>query len=256
MRLAAYLLITASMVAGTFAAITAYAPRLDRVAASSELLTLAAPAGLDPLQPDQPLVAPGPVDEPVLITRDLVERLASHGVERVRVKEFSLARWDLGWLFLVAMVGMLAGAFLVRRADRGEVSEIIGSSDAGGSSPAALLITARTEVEDLLRALPGLPETERLDEVMRRIETVQQRLAAFVDARRELVGRYGVAGFARLMDVFAAAERQVNRAWTAAADRAEPETVQALEQALDRLGGASEQLAVLGRSVTRSDQTA
>lgn len=58
------------------------------------------------------------------------------------------------------------------------------------------------------------------------------------------------------MDVFAAAERQVNRAWTAAADRAEPETVQALEQALDRLGGASEQLAVLGRSVTRSDQTA
>jgi hypothetical protein len=246
MRLAAYLLITASMIAGTFAAIPAYAPRLGQVAASPDPLTLAAPAGRDPSQPEQPLVSPGPIDQPVLITRDLIERLAAQGVERVRVKEFALGRWDLRWVFVAAMVGMLAGAFLLRRVDRREVAGLLGAGCAGGAAPSALLTGARQDVEDLLRAVPLLPEPDRLAEVMRRLEAIQQdRLAAFVEARRELVGRHGIAGFARLMDAFAGAERQVNRAWTAAADGAAVEAIRSLEAARDRLEIACDRLAVL-----------
>ena len=79
--------------------------------------------------------------------------------------------------------------------------------------------------------------TDRLDGVQ------QTHLAAFVDARPELIGRYGIAGFARIMDAFAAAERTLNRAWSAAADGVLPAAVEALEIGMAHLEETQRRLA-------------
>ncbi|MEC9372592.1 MAG: hypothetical protein VYC34_02065, partial [Planctomycetota bacterium] len=44
-------------------------------------------------------------------------------------------------------------------------------------------------------------------------------VVSFIEARPALVGRFGLGGYAELMDRFAAMERQLNRSWSAAADR-------------------------------------
>ncbi|NIP97176.1 MAG: hypothetical protein GWO24_28580, partial [Akkermansiaceae bacterium] len=59
-------------------------------------------------------------------------------------------------------------------------------------------------------------------------ELMGTELDAFVDSRSQLINRLGMSGYARLMDRFAAAERQLNRAWSAAADRVLDESVECL----------------------------
>lgn len=234
MRPFAYLLIVASIIAGSLAATTAYAPRLSSVVDSAEPLTLAAPAGRHPAEPEKPAVAPGDARTPTLLTPDIVEQLRAANVARVRVKEFSIGRWDEAWLFGLAVLGLAAGGLLIRRDTRREIAvRTVARIREGASSPDATLDALHADVQALLRDVAGAPEDRQAAEILRRVEAIQAtRLAPFVEARPELMGRYGVAAFARLMDPFAAAERQINRAWSAAADRALPESVASLERAL------------------------
>jgi hypothetical protein len=51
-----------------------------------------------------------------------------------------------------------------------------------------------------------------------------------------------MGGYARLMDVYAAAERAMNRAWSAAADNDETEAVASLERALVLLDESAKRL--------------
>jgi hypothetical protein len=60
-------------------------------------------------------------------------------------------------------------------------------------------------------------------------EAQRTHLAAFVEARPLLIARHGLVGFAEIMDRFAACERQVNRAWSAAADNVYEESVECLD---------------------------
>ncbi len=86
--------------------------------------------------------------------------------------------------------------------------------------PAFALEQSRIVCEQLLRDLPSMgSEKQRLDAIVERLGEIQKtHLAAFVDARPRLVAKLGLGGYAELMDRFAAAERQLNRAWSAAAD--------------------------------------
>jgi hypothetical protein len=245
MRYAAYLLIVASLVAGSLAATTAYAPQLETVAAGAGPLTLAAPAGRDPAAPDQPAVAPGDAARPVRLTPEVVERLKTLEVERVRVKEFSLARWDQAWIFGLAMVGLVAGGVMIRRETKVRLSGPKTAAD-GTSSPHDALDLTHRDIEALLREIPETPERERPDTILRRIDAIQAaHLSPFIAARSALMARYGVAGFARLMDPFAAGERRLNRAWSAAADRVLPEAIASLEQALAAFDAARARLVEL-----------
>ena len=74
--------------------------------------------------------------------------------------------------------------------------------------------------------------SERLPLMMARIEALQgTHIAAFVDSRPQLAARFGIGGMAALMDHFSAAERLVNRAWTAACDGHEGEAMASLKAA-------------------------
>ena len=64
----------------------------------------------------------------------------------------------------------------------------------------------------------------------------------FIAARPALVARLGLGGYAQLMDHFAAAERQLNRAWSAAADGYATDAVECLDNASTLLGEAEQRM--------------
>ena len=248
MRYAAYLLIVVSLIAGSLAATTAYAPRLAEVAAAGEPLTLAAPAGRDPAQPDRPAVAPGDASQPQRLTADVVERLAGLNVQRVRVKEFSLARWDEAWVFALALAGLVAGGLMVRRESRLRLIGPDATGTAGAAAPAAALEDAARDLEALRQSVAATPAEGQAAEILRGVEAIQAaHLAPFIAARPALMARLGVAGYARLMDPLAVGERHLNRAWSAAADHVLPEARASLDQAHAALAMARERLDELTR---------
>src|SRR5690606_22380442 len=79
--------------------------------------------------------------------------------------------------------------------------------------------------------------------IVERIGALQKtQMPAFIDLRPKLISAFGMAGYARLMDAYAAAERQLNRAWSAAADEHEPEAVASLQRALPLLDETARRL--------------
>lgn len=247
MRLFAYVLITVSLTVGAIAAVTAYVPRLSAVQASATPLTLNADVGRLPGNPEAPLVSPDSSDAPVLLTDTLGARLAAAGVRRVRVKEFAWGRWDAGWFFLTALVGLLAGGLIIRREDRQQMAALLEREPEETETPEYALRAAHDAVAALRRDVEGLDRAQQATEITRRVGDLQlTHLIAFVDARPELVGRFGIGGYARLMDPFAAGERQLNRAWSAAADGALAEALASLERGQEALAEALRRLAARG----------
>lgn len=226
------LLIVAGLVAGSLAAATAYTPRLSTISAGPDVLTLAAPAGRLPEAPDRPAAVPGDARSPVRLDTGLIRRLEDLGVSRVRVKEFSIGRWREAWIFALSMIALAAGGLLVRRTRaRGQART---STDTRPADAASLLESICLDIEHLKHHLEQLPEPRRTAEALARIEAIQStRLLSFANARTEWLGRYGITGFARLMDAFALGERHLNRAWSAAADDVLDEALAAIDRSLD-----------------------
>lgn len=264
MSLVANLLLWASVVVGLIASTTAYSPRLDAVPTDADApLVLAAPAGVDPDDPDRPLYAPD-----TELTAEVVEALRANRrpgapdepvVTRVKVKAFDLGRWDHGWAFLVAAVGLIGSAIMLRADAKRRAAASLGGAPAGAAqadpgvatgsavSPAGVaphaaegperaLAEARVELDALVQRLHGLSEADQLAAILERIGHVQRtHFAAFVDDRPVITARFGVGGYARIMDRFAAAERVLNRAWSAAADRVLAEARLCLDEGITRL---------------------
>lgn len=240
MKYLAYALITFGLIVGSLTAVTAYVPRLDGAGG----LTLNAEAGRSPDDETVPLVAPAEAEAPIVLTDTLAAALAASGTQRVRVKEFAFGRWDHGWLFLLGLGAMLAGGLILRREERQRMAVLLNREAAVHETPGYALDEAHREVTALLDEVRTLDEAAQIGLLTTRIEALQlTHLAAFVEARPELIGRYGIAGYARIMDVFAAGERRINRAWSAAADGVLPE-------ALDSLAGS---LALLEEARARLD---
>ena len=244
MKLLAYLIITVSLIVGSITAVTAYVPRVDALEPSQGTLSLNADAGRNPDAPEEPLLSPSQ-EAPILITDEVAAQLAEAGVERVRVKEFSFGRWEHKWWFLASMVGLLLGAFIIRQEERKHVATLLHGTVDATETPEYALEATHEAVEALLADLrPIADEAAQVREITHRIETLQEtHLAAFVAARPTLVGRYGIAGYARIMDAFARAERQLNRAWSAAADEVLPEAHACLHNGLAALEETRHRLA-------------
>jgi hypothetical protein len=214
------LLVTISLVLGTYAASTAYLVPIESIDPGAAPATLHAPAGRSEAVPPQPLLRPGPRDAPLILDATHLEMLRDAGVDRVHVKEFSLRRWREAWLFGLSVAGLLAGSLMVRTAIRRAAiaaGAVVGGAD---ERPEALLDTALGRARRLRDELQGAPATPAM---LARIAACVESLQAecfdpFVERRRELVAELGMGGYAQLMDRFAAAERQFNRAWSAAAD--------------------------------------
>ncbi len=230
MRPLANLLVMVSLVAGVFGAATAYLPPLSLPDSQLQGLTLNAPAGIraDPAGQPQPLAVKN-----ARLTPELLAALRAAGVRRVRVKEFALARWSGAWLFLAGCAGLTLGAGLLRASAKRTLAAAPAKGGAPRQSPEAVLAAMRGAVEALRAELPRLPDAEeRLRRVLEVLTEVQEKFVPdFAALRPVLTARLGLAGYARLMDRFAAGERQVNRAWSAAADGIEDEVTDCLAQA-------------------------
>jgi hypothetical protein len=226
-----FAIILLATVAGVVALVPAYAPPLDRPDQDLVGLTLNDPAGAR--ERADGTVVPQ-LETGTVLTGEHLRALREAGVERVRVKEFAFGRWSEGWLFAVACLGLLAGAALVRRG--------------GGAEPAAAAAADRGTAAELLQQVAGsvdrlrqeVTEAADPDAAGRRILAVvgtlqQEQLAAFPARRPELEAHGGLTHYARVMDGFAGAERQLNRAWSAAADGVLAEARDALDQAADLL---------------------
>lgn len=236
MKLVAFLIIAVSMCVGVIGAVTAYLPPLSLADSSLVGLTLNAPAGnasTDPRAP-RPIAKKGDT-----LTAELLATLRAANVQRVKVKEFSLARWPEWWLFVLGCAGLAGGAALVRsmRAKAlAAASSTHGPRPAGAAAklgPAELLDAMRADLDTLrgkLHATPG--QRDRLAAIVADIGHMQQtHVEAFLNARPQLTARLGLGGYARLMDAFAAAERAINRAWSAAADEVEAEALACIDRA-------------------------
>lgn len=241
MRYLGFLLIAAGLVLGVSSVPTAYVPPLSLDDDQLVGLTLAAPAGeartddMAEHEVGEPIFKPAKPDEdPVTLTAEILTTLRDSGAERVKVKEFSLGRWTGKWLFALSCLLLLGGAALVRidMKQRLAAAHENAASDTTNSPEAALAAIIDT-IEGLRRDLPHMT-TQHDGEaaIIERLGEVQAtHVPNFADGRPVLISRLGLSGFAELMDHFAGMERQINRAWSAAADGVYDESLDSIERA-------------------------
>lgn len=245
MKLLANLLIAISLAVALVSASTAYLAELDR---PDEAL-----AGLTLIEKVQRVEADGVSRSDVArkgaeLDARVLEALREAGVQRVRVEEFELGRWRQSWVFLLALLGLGVGAVLVRRAN---AAALLAVADEHGPAtrvaPEAELAAIVGIVDELLgewRPDPG-PDSARV--LARLSVAIDDHGPAFVGARELLIARMGLGAYAGLMDRFAAAERQIHRAWSAAADDVLEETHVCLQRARVVLEEARAALGSAGR---------
>ena len=222
------LVIWGSLAAGALAAATGYVVSLDLPDEQLLELTLAADAGKVAPEAESPKPI---VEKDQTVTAELLQTLRQADVKNLRVKEFSFRRWRGKWYFLLALGGLAIGAYLTRRSSRPAKEDQLDAQKA--DSPEQIFDAIQNEVAQLRADLPEMPSTEnRLEAIVDRLGELQKtRITDFVEARTELVSTLGLAGYATLMDFFAATERQINRAWSAAADEVYHEAITCIEQA-------------------------
>jgi hypothetical protein len=253
MRLLAFVLIWGSLALGAVSATTAYmwtfpaegeadAFRIGEDAAGEPVYAvLASPAGID--AEGQPVVGP---DTP--LSPETVERLRAESlkpVERVKVKGFSFGRWTHLPHFIAACVGLLAGAMLTRLNAARALRQVESRTGKDAmAAPEDAIAELRAVVGELIEQLPLEPDERRACErVTDRLGlAIRDLVPPIVEQRDRLVARMGLGSYAALMDVFASAERAMNRAWSAAADQHLDESLESLELASERLAVAEAKL--------------
>ncbi|GEM_PF-1151714 len=178
------------------------------------------------------------------LTLDLLALLRESGVENVRVKSFSLLRWPHNWLFALGVVLLLAGAFIVKAQQRATRKLSPQQEKTERSGAGAAMASIAETLEALKRDLPAMSdEQQQLHAIVERLGQVQKNdVPAFAADRPRLVSDLGLGGFAELMDHFAGLERQINRAWSAAADGVLPESREYIDAASERVPMVTERL--------------
>ncbi len=162
---------------------------------------------------------------------ELLDLLRQENVDYIKVKDFSLARWPQKWMFLGAVALMLVGALMVRTASKAQMkAPTPEAAGAPADTPEGALEQIRDTVDRLLLEVPQLEdERERVARIVEGLGVAQrEHVDAFLRARASLIARFGLSGYAEIMDRFAAMERQINRAWSAAADNVYEEAIDCL----------------------------
>ena len=178
---------------------------------------------------------------------ELLEILRENGVEQVKATAFMptvwLTTWP-SWVFLASIAILFGAAMMVRAASRAAGRAALAANPQEIDDPAMLPKDAgilaqmiQQEIERVASEVHELPdERTQLALIVERLGEVQKTLVpAFAAARPAIIAKMGMGGYAQVMDAFAASERRINRAWSAAADGHE-------EEALDSLRSADEVL--------------
>ena len=182
----------------------------------------------------EPLPAGTFLDEPAL------ERLLAMGVDEVTLrvpKQWSMGRWGAAPWFGAAIAMMLAAVFLNR------------SSGGSESGAAATENSAYAELKGLLDGVRGASAAlvDRIEQLSpedgaAEIETCGEGVLTLVEQRQVLAQALGVGPYAEFMGQFSAAERDLNRAWSAAVDGYPQEARDSLQRAAAGFDGALQRL--------------
>jgi hypothetical protein len=252
MKVIGSLLVTISLIIGVLTATTAYLVPIDRIDPETDRVVLHAPAGKiidedDPTARPQPVLRPGTAEQPLVIQEEHLEQLREAGASRVHAKQFSLRHWRESWIFALSCIGLFVGSLMVRTAMKRELTATAETkAKTQVASPQELLDGALEKARSLHRKLETMTDPHaKLRRIMVQIESMQdENFEPFVYNRALVINQYGMGGYAQIMDKFAAAERQFNRAWSAAADGVLDEAEESLgnglvllEEARGRLTG-------------------
>ena len=155
-------------------------------------------------------------------------------------------KWStIPWTYYGAsMVVGIAGIVLLRLADR--------RVHADHEQTEAEFSVIQQSLTALAETVFRLSNVDPLDpgEVLRCIDNeCAPKFAEFADARQALIKRFGLQEYADVMTEFAAAERYVNRSWSAAADGYVDEVSVSLDRANQHLQNA-QQLLTAAESAT------
>lgn len=242
MKLAGFIIIALSLVLGVLGAMTAYLPRLSLPDERLLNLTLAADAG----RAATPAGAIGPIARTKSkVTPEGLAELRAANVKRIKVYEFAFNRWSEWWLFLLGCAGLFAGAMMVRRRASSAASAVADADETADASHT--LEQIHRDVAVLREALAAMEPADAAARVLEDVGRLQRdQIPAFIAARPRITAQRGMSGYAQIMDAFAGAERQLNRAWSAAADDVVEESITCLERASElieetgrRLSGAA-----------------
>lgn len=240
MKLAGYLLMTLGLMFGALAASTAYHVKVAEIESADieQGLTLNENVARKNKSNKEPLAKKG---EP--LTAELVAQLNENEVHTVLVKEFSVGRWKWNWVFLLSMAALIGGAWLLKRSAAMQMAEASDNAKPQDSPAHALQATA-DGLDELLSQLDQTSQTQdRLRLIVEGVGELQRtHVAAFIDGRDKLVAEFGIGGMAEIMDQFSRAERQINRAWSAACDGHEEEALLSVQTARPLLDAPLEKL--------------
>lgn len=247
LRLIGNLLVWVGVIVGSAAVLTIYQPKLTASDAALEGLTLDRSVTIYAKTDESP-----EVPEQIVLARDTVldaqnlELLRSSSEETIVVREFAWRAWRDWWMFGVGAAMMIVGAFCMRLSARREIAMMTDVDEEHEASPQATIIAIRGVLEKLAEELPALPDDQmRCDTVVSRLDQVQQSyIPTFITGRASLIGKHGLAGYANIMDRFAALERQVNRAWSSAADGYFDESAECIATALTTLPEVEQRLGI------------
>ncbi|MEM1184303.1 MAG: hypothetical protein AAGI53_04790 [Planctomycetota bacterium] len=246
MKLLSGLLIWVSLAFGVVAAAAIYFPDITNATPEEFLttneegesipITIKAPVG-PAIVKDGSLTPAFPTDTPLNATN--LDAMRDAGVTRVKILELnrdSWRRWTHKWQFIASLVGLIAGAFLAKFAARKDLEAAVSAPEQ--ESPEFALAAARDETAAVFEMLPSLPtDKDRLNVIISRLGELQQtHLTAYPAARDRIIAKHGLGGYAQRMDAFAAADRRVNRAWSAAADGNLDEATESLAEAVEVFG--------------------
>jgi hypothetical protein len=130
-----------------------------------------------------------------------------------------------GWPLVLAGVLLLAVAWAMRLGRRPATARTLGSVVAAADAIARV----GSELEALLPEAVQLP----IGELARQLDAlIERNLFPVYDAQGALVASQGFAGYAAHTGPWAAGERMLYRAWSAATDGHRPEAVASIEEAI------------------------
>ena len=248
MRIVGHILVWVFLAVGTLAATTAYQVRLgglsdEELAELADKLTLNADAGVS-VEPDdngrdqvKPLYKRGTTL--TLVDLKMLQENEAKFLGRdikgstIWVKKFHFLLWPGKWIFMLSVASMVTGAVLLRRASTSGASPAVRSDV--GESPQALLETAASELRTVRAEVEKEPsEAVRLALILERLGKLQATaLDSFVETRQRMATELGTGRMAEVMAEFSVAERQINRAWSAACDQHEEEARGCLDRAVE-----------------------
>ncbi len=160
----------------------------------------------------------------------------------VRVKEFAWSRWPGKWITVTGTLMLLGGALLARKT-RGVV---VAAEDGSVMTISIASITGlEADIEAILRQSQSLGAGKAICDLT---DAIQRRwITPLVRGQQPFIAANGIGRAAESLSALAAVERNLNRAWSAAADDYLEESIEALEDARIYCQSTREKLAKLER---------